>query len=256
MFADITAFAAEMGPLGLSILQIIWIDLILSGDNAVVIALACRSLPDNQRRMGIILGCVVAIVLRIIFAGTITQLLAIPYLKLVGGLLLLWIAVKLLIEDEGGQAPEIRGHDTLLRAVLTVAMADVLMSLDNVIAIAAASKGNVALIAFGIALSIPLIIFGSSLILGLIDRFPIFIWLGSGLLGWISADLIASEPALRPALESAAATLGVTTGILRWAAAAAGVVFTFTVGWLLIQAAERRAARAVTEIGRDRTPAE
>ena len=205
------------------ILQIIWIDLILSGDNAVVIALACRALPADQRRAGIFLGASVAILLRIAFAGIVTQLLNIPLLKLIGGLLLFWIAVKLIIgEDEDD--PNITSHDRLWRAVMTIALADVLMSLDNVIAIAAVAKGSVALIAFGVLLSIPLIIFGSTFILGIMRRFPLVVWFGGALLGWIAGELIASEMTIEPYVVGVTSALGMTLHQGHYAAAALGAV--------------------------------
>jgi YjbE family integral membrane protein len=226
------------------ILQIIWIDLLLSGDNAVVIALACRNLPPKQRKWGILLGAGVAIVLRVIFAGMITTLLAIPYLKLIGGVLLLWIAVKLLLgEEEGGEGEHgIASHDKLWRAISTIAMADLLMSLDNVIAVAAAAKGSVALIAFGIVLTIPLIIYGSTLILGLIARFPIFIWIGALLLGWISGELISHEKAIEPQVAALAAYLGLSINVLYYLAALLGALFVFVVGGFLRR--RRHAAQA------------
>ncbi len=178
---------------GLPILQIIWIDILLSGDNAIVIALACRNLPPEQRRMGMLLGAGAAIGLRIIFALMITYLLGIPFLKIVGGLLLLWIGIKLATgEDEAHE--DVTGSDKLWGAVKTIAIADAVMSLDNVLAIAAASHGNVWLFIFGLLLSIPLIIFGAQLITSIIERFPIFIWLGAALLGWIAGEMIATDP--------------------------------------------------------------
>jgi YjbE family integral membrane protein len=176
------------------LLQIIWIDLLLSGDNAVVIALACRGLPEKQRKWGILLGAGAAVGLRIIFALVITYLLAVPFLKLVGGLLLFWIAIKLVVGEEGGDHSNIQESYNLWKAVRTVAIADAVMSLDNVIAIAAASHGNVWLFIFGLALTIPLIIFGSTLILGIIERFPIFVWAGAALLGWIAGEMLLSDP--------------------------------------------------------------
>ncbi len=170
-----------------SLLQIIWIDLLLSGDNAVVIALACRGLPEKQRKIGILLGAGAAVLLRILFALIITYLLSIPFLKLVGGLLLFWIAIKLAVgEEEDGEHGGIEETGSLWKAVRTVAIADAVMSLDNVLAIAAASHGNVWLFVFGLALTVPLIVFGSSLVLGIIERFPIFVWAGRGVLGWIA----------------------------------------------------------------------
>ncbi|MGL4635857.1 MAG: TerC family protein [Beijerinckiaceae bacterium] len=180
---------------GWPILQIVWIDLLLSGDNAIVIALACRNLPPEQRKMGMLLGAGAAIGLRIIFALMITFLLGVPFLKIVGGILLLWIGVKLAMgEDEAHEA--VQGSDKLWGAVKTIAIADAVMSLDNVLAISAASHGNVWLFIFGLLLSIPLIIFGAQLITSIIDKFPIFIWLGAALLGWIAGEMIATDPVI------------------------------------------------------------
>ncbi|MGL4242822.1 MAG: TerC family protein [Beijerinckiaceae bacterium] len=178
---------------GWPILQIVWIDLLLSGDNAIVIALACRNLPPEQRKMGMLLGAGAAIGLRIIFALLITYLLGVPFLKVVGGLLLLWIGVKLATgEDEAHE--EVAASDKLWGAVKTIAIADAVMSLDNVLAISAASHGNVWLFIFGLLLSIPLIIFGAQLITSIIERFPVFIWLGAALLGWIAGEMLVTDP--------------------------------------------------------------
>jgi YjbE family integral membrane protein len=177
----------------LQILQIIWIDIILSGDNAVVIALACRQLPPHQRRMGIVLGAGAAVLLRILFALVISYLMGLPFLKVIGGLLLFWIAVKLIVgEDEEENVP---ASDKLWRAIWTIMIADAVMSLDNVIAISAAAKGNVWLFIFGLALSIPLVIAGSTLIMSMIARFPIIVWAGAALLGWIAGEMIVSDVA-------------------------------------------------------------
>jgi len=175
--------------------QIIWIDLLLSGDNAVVIALACRSLPDHQRRWGIILGASVAIALRIVFALIISQIMQVPFLMTLGGILLLWIAVKLLRGEETGEK-DIAPAEKLWHAVRTIAVADAVMSLDNVVAISAASRGDPWLFIFGLAVSIPLIIVGATLISNLIKRFPAFVWAGSALLGWIAGEMIAQDPAM------------------------------------------------------------
>jgi YjbE family integral membrane protein len=173
------------------ILEIIWIDLLLSGDNAVVSALACADLPKEQRLRGIILGTVVAIGLRVIFTLVFANLLNLAFIKLFGGLLLLWIAVKLARDERGKKS--ITKQTSIFAAVRVIAIADTVMSLDNVIAIAAASKGSPLLILFGLGLSIPLIIFGSSLVLGLISRFPMLIWLGAAMLGFIAGQMIAHE---------------------------------------------------------------
>lgn len=178
-----------------SLLQIIWIDLLLSGDNAVVIALACRSLPEKQRKVGIWLGASAAIGLRIIFALVVTYLLLVPYLKVVGGLLLFWIAVKLAMGEEEEHS-NIEGGTTLWQAVRTIAIADAVMSLDNVIAIAAASRGHPELFIFGLLLSIPLIIMGAQFLTSIITRYPILIWLGAALLGWIAAEMILGDIAV------------------------------------------------------------
>jgi YjbE family integral membrane protein len=181
-----------IGTLALQVLQIVWIDLLLSGDNAVVIAMACRSLPEEQRRWGIILGAGAAVVLRILFAAVIVQLLALPYVHVVGGVLLLWIAVRLALDDHA--AHKVKARSSLFGAVATIVIADGVMSLDNVVAIAGAARGSLELMIFGLLLSVPLIVFGSTLLLKLLDRFPIIAWGGAALLGWIAGEMIAAEP--------------------------------------------------------------
>lgn len=177
----------------LQILQIVWIDLLLSGDNAVVIALACRSLPARQKRIGIFLGASTAVCLRIIFALIISYLLELPFLRVIGSVLLLWIAVKLALgEDDDGH--DIRETNNLWQAVRTIAIADAVMSLDNVVAISAASHGNPWLFIFGLLLSIPLIMVGSTLIMALLERFPVLVWAGALLLGWIAGEMLVSDP--------------------------------------------------------------
>ena len=181
-----------IGMLALQVLQIVWIDLLLSGDNAVVIAMACRSLPEEQRRWGIILGAGAAVLLRIVFAALIVQLLALPYVHVIGGVLLLWIAVQLALDEHAKH--KVKSRTTLLGAVATIVIADGVMSLDNVVAIAGASRGSLELMIFGLLLSVPLIVFGSTLLLKLLDRFPIIAWGGAALLGWIAGEMIAAEP--------------------------------------------------------------
>ena len=178
-----------------SLLQIIWIDLLLSGDNAVVIALACRSLPENRRKIGIWLGAGAAVGLRIVFALVVSYLLNVPFLKVVGGVLLFWIAVKLAMGEEEAHS-DIEASDNLWRAVRTIAIADAVMSLDNVIAIAAASRGHPELFIFGLLLSIPLIIMGAQFLTAIITKYPILIWLGAALLGWIAAEMLLSDIAV------------------------------------------------------------
>jgi YjbE family integral membrane protein len=183
------------GQFWLSVLQIVWIDLLLSGDNAVVIALACRSLPEKQRKIGIWLGAGAAIFLRIIFALVVSYLMGLPFLKVIGGVLLFWIAIKLVVGEEESHG-NVEDSDSLWRAVRTIAIADAVMSLDNVIAIAAASRGHPELFIFGLLLSIPLIIYGSQIIMDLLTKYPILIWLGAALLGWIAGEMIVSDVAV------------------------------------------------------------
>lgn len=184
-----------------AVIQIIIIDVLLGGDNAVVIALACRNLPPDQRKKGILWGTAGAIILRVALILFAVTLLKIPFLKLVGGLLLLWIGVKLLVpEDEGGHG-NLEGGSTLMSAIKTIIVADFVMSLDNVIAIAGAAQGAHAehqtfLIIFGLVVSIPLIVWGSTLVLKLIDRYPIVITLGGALLGWIAGGMMVTDIAV------------------------------------------------------------
>ena len=181
--------------------QIIMIDILLGGDNAVVIALACRQLPPHLRTRGILWGTAGAIGLRVVLIGFALTLLQVPYLKLVGAVLLLWIGVKLLAPmDDGGHA-NIQGSDKLWAAVKTVIVADLVMSVDNVIAIAGAATGaggqhQMALVIFGLLVSIPIIVWGSQLVLKLMDRFPFIITAGGMLLGWIAGSMAHSDPAL------------------------------------------------------------
>lgn len=208
----------------LAVGQIIWIDLLLSGDNAVVIALACRSLPEKQRRLGILLGAGAAIMLRILFALVISQIMLIPFLMTFGGILLLWIAIKLVRGEDAGHK-EIAASDKLWQAIRTIAMADAVMSLDNVVAISAASRGDYWLFIFGLAVSIPLIIVGATLITALITRFPLFVWAGAALLGWIAGEMITRDPGMQE--------LGLPTGdAAHYSAAVIGAVMVVLVGWI------------------------
>src|ERR1700753_1276524 len=178
--------------------KIIWITVLLSGDNALVIAMACRGLHGRHRMWGMIIGSGVAVVLLIAFTGIVATLMTLPYLKLVGGVALLVIAAKLLVpEDEND---EVAAGTTLWHAVRIVVIADIIMSLDNVIAVAAAADGQLSLLVLGHAISIPMIIAGAALIMMILDRFPVLIWLGAMLLGWIAGDVIASDPADHPFL--------------------------------------------------------
>jgi YjbE family integral membrane protein len=176
----------------IGLLKIIWINIILSGDNAVVIALAARSLPPHQQRMAVLFGSGAAVLLRIVLTVVAVQLLALPYLQIVGGILLLWIGVQLLGDEDEGEG-EAREHGSLMAAVRTILIADLVMSLDNVIAVAAAAKGSMLLLILGLAISIPLVIFGSTLMIKLMERFPIIVVLGAALIGWVGGETIASD---------------------------------------------------------------
>ena len=177
---------------GLAVGKIIWINVLLSGDNALVIAMACRGLHGRHRLWGMVIGAGIAVVLLIAFTGIVATLMSLPYLKLVGGVALLVIAAKLLVpEDEND---EIEAGTTLWHAVRIVVIADIVMSLDNVIAVAAAANGQVSLLILGLTVSIPMIIAGAALIMLVLDRYPVLVWLGAMLLGWIAGDVIASDP--------------------------------------------------------------
>ncbi|MDC8770111.1 TerC family protein [Roseateles albus] len=186
----------------LAVGQIIMIDILLGGDNAVVIALACRKLPAAQRTKGIIWGTAGAIVLRVLLIFFALTLLQVPYLKIVGGLLLVWIGIKLLVPENEEEHAQIQASDKLWAAVKTVIVADFVMSLDNVIAIAGAAQGaggdhQMPLVIFGLLVSIPIIVWGSQLVIKLMDRFPVVITVGAMLLGWIAGTMIVGDPALK-----------------------------------------------------------
>jgi YjbE family integral membrane protein len=187
-------------------LEIIVINILLSGDNAVVIALACRNLPKKLRRLGIFWGVIGAVVLRIILTFFAVQLLLLPYLQLVGGALLIWIGIKLVAEDEG-DGPEVAASDRLLSAVKTVIVADLVMSIDNVIGVAGAAKGSLLLLVFGLVVSIPLVVVGAQLIMKLIERFPWLVIAGGGLLGYIAGEIATTDTAVAPWIDANAPTL-------------------------------------------------
>lgn len=178
----------------IGLIKIIWINIILSGDNAVVIAMAARSLPAEQQKKAIFWGSGAAVVLRIGLTVVAAKLLQLSYLQVVGGLLLLWIGVQLLSEDEGEDGHS-KNHGSLMAAVRTILIADLVMSLDNVIAVAAAAKGSMTLLILGLAISIPLVIFGSTLMIRLMERFPVIVLLGAALIGWVGGETIASDTA-------------------------------------------------------------
>jgi len=220
-----------------SVVEIIWINVLLSGDNAIVIALACRSLPPEQRLAGMIAGTAVALAMRLVFASIVSTLMLFPYIKIVGGVALLWIAVKLLTPaDESGA-----GHassDSLWRAVKIIALADVVMSLDNVIAVAAAAKGNYALLVFGLGVSIPAIVAGATVIMAILNYFPLFLWAGAALLGWVAGDVIASDPIVVEQADAWSEGSHEKISLASSALGAVGTVF----GGRLLRARQARAA--------------
>jgi YjbE family integral membrane protein len=191
------ASVSDLGPgeFWLASLQIVFINVLLSGDNAVVIAMACRGLPARQRFWGLAIGAGVAVILLIIFTTVIGRLMMMPYLKLVGGLALIYVATKLL-GPERSNKNDVEAAAHLWRAVRVVVIADIVMSLDNIIAIAAVAKGHLALLVVGLTVSIPVVIAGAALIMALLDRFPVLIWAGAALLGWIAGGVIATDPAI------------------------------------------------------------
>jgi YjbE family integral membrane protein len=226
---DITATLTALG-------SIILVNIILSGDNAVVIALAARSLPVHQQGRAIFWGSAAAIVLRVVLTLVAVELLRLPYLKIGGGALLFYIGVTLLLDDDGSSDEQgKRGNSGLMTAIRTILVADLVMSVDNVIAVAAAAKGNVVLLILGLAMSIPLIIFGSTLLLKVMDRFPFIVTGGAALIGWLAGDMLITDPGLR-------ALTGPLSTAFEIVVAAAGAMMVVVVGTLLGRRAQARRA--------------
>jgi YjbE family integral membrane protein len=251
----------------LAVGKIIWINVLLSGDNALVIAMACRGLHGRHRLWGMVIGAGIAVVLLIAFTGIVATLMTLPYLKLVGGVALLVIAAKLLVpEDEND---EIEAGTTLWHAVRIVVIADIVMSLDNVIAVAAAANGQVSLLILGLTVSIPMIIAGAALIMLVLDRYPVLVWLGAMLLGWIAGDVIASDPVDQSLLhdvlngqmvfsiEATSTIFGVSHlsfdgDLMSFVASALGAIFVLIVGSIWRSRKLREAARAESLAAADR----
>ena len=226
------------GAFWIAVLQIIAIDILLGGDNAVVIALACRKLPEAQRKKGIFWGVFGAIALRVVLIFFALQLLELPFLKVVGALLLLWIGVKLMQPEEGDGHGHIEGSAHLFGAIKTIIVADAVMSLDNVIAVAGAAKGDLGLVVFGILISIPIIVWGSQFVLKLMDRFPVVITLGAALLGWIGGGMLVGDVVVKPYLEGAPSWLHFVTSV-------AGAALVVLLGGWLAKRARRETAPLV-----------
>lgn len=184
----------------IGLMKIIWINIILSGDNAVVIALAARSLPPVQQRQAVLFGSGAAVLLRIALTVVAVKLLTMPYLQIVGGVLLLYIGVQLLSDQGDGEGEE-KVHGSLLAAIRTILIADLVMSLDNVIGVAAAAHGSMLLLVLGLAISIPMVVFGSTMMIRLMERFPVVVTLGAALIGWVGGETIANDTILAPLLH-------------------------------------------------------
>ena len=216
------------------LLKIVVVNILLSGDNAVVIALACRSLPDKYRNTAVIAGSAGAVLIRVLFCVIIAWLMAIPAIKLIGGVLLLWIGVKLMVPEDEHDGDNVKSSANLWGAVQTIIIADVVMSLDNVIAIVAAARNDIVLIVIGLVMSVPLIIFGSQLLMKVLNRFPVLVTAGAGLLGWLAGEIMASDPLVHHWVEQHGGAWGETI------AGIAGIAFVVGLGFYL---ARRAAAK-------------
>lgn len=219
----------------IGLMKIVWINIILSGDNAVVIALAARGLPPEQQKKAVMFGSGAAVVLRIVLTVVAAKLLELSFLQIIGGVLLLWIGLQLLTGDEEGEG-ESKGQSSMMVAVRTILIADLVMSLDNVIAVAATAQGNMVLLVLGLAISIPLVIFGSTLMIKLMERFPVIVVLGAALIGWVGGETIVNDRLLHD--------YAVGHPWLHYVAAAAGAALVVGLGHLLKRRNEAAAARA------------
>jgi len=208
-----------------AVLEIVLVDLLLSGDNAVIIAMACRRLPQPQRKWGLIIGAGVSVTLLVVFAGVLSRLMQLPFFKIAGGLALLYVAVRLLVTDEREES-HIRASARLWRAVWTVFLADLVMSFDNILAVVQVARGDLVLLAVGLAISIPIVIGGAALVTRLLDRFPFFIWAGSALLGWVAGQTIVGDGAI----AGLVVRIGGSAGALEWLAGGVGTVLVIVLG--------------------------
>jgi len=246
--AAVTISPGATGEWLLAILNIVWIDLVLAGDNAVVIALAVRNLPARQRLIGIIAGAGAAVLLRVALTFVATQLLAIRFVQLGGGVMILWIALKLLRQNEGAPEEGGAGARGLWQAVWMIVVADITMSLDNVLAVAGASRGHFGLLLFGLALSIPLVVFASNLISRLMARFQIVVFIGAAILGKEGGEMILSDPVVAGVLQpwwqgvTGAADAAKAYSRLQLGVEAVGFAAIFLIGWLRRRPASAPAA--------------
>ena len=218
----------------IGLVKIVWINTILSGDNAVVIALAARTLPPQHQKLAVLWGSGAAVVLLVLFTIGAAKLMELPYVQLVGGAMLLWIGVKLLADEDEDEHGEAKHHGTLMSAIRTIVIADLIMSLDNVIAVAAAAQGSLTLLILGLAISIPVVIFGATLMVKVMERFPVIAVAGACLIGWVAGETIMSDAILKDRLTA--------SGWLHYAGAALGAVIVVAVGKMLQSRASTRAA--------------
>lgn len=220
-----------------ALMAIIWVNIILSGDNAVVIALAARALPEKQQKQAVLWGAGAAVVMRIILTIVAVELLKLSFLKIIGSILLVWIAVNLLIPEDGG-GEDIASSSNLFAAIKTILIADLVMSLDNVIAVAAAAKGSELLLMLGLAISIPLVVFGASMLLKLMERYPVIITIGAAILGIVAGEMVITDPVLVQWVEEHAKWL-------HWFAPAVGAALVVVTGKTLARRKEKRQKRTV-----------
>jgi YjbE family integral membrane protein len=210
----------------LSVLQVVWVNILLSGDNAVVIALSCRGLPRRERLWGMVIGAGFAALLLIVFSGIVSMLMTLPYIKLAGAIALFWIAVKLLAPQGHDEEDTPEAVNDLWRAVRIVVVADIVMSLDNVIAVAGIAQGRYALLAIGLMVSIPMVIGGSALILAMLERFPVLVWGGAAILGWVAGGIFADDPFVLGMVN------GLTPNSVQLAAQLCGVILVVAAGYV------------------------
>jgi YjbE family integral membrane protein len=227
----------------IALLQIIGVNIVLSGDNAVVIALAARSLPPKQQKQAVLWGSGAAVVMRIVLTIVAVELLKLPYLKLVGAALLLWIGIQLLLPEDDEEADgKASGNTGMIAAIRTILIADLVMSLDNVIAVAAAAKDSLTLLILGLLISIPLVIFGSTLLMKVMERWPIIITIGGGLLGWVAGEMAITDPAVKDWIDANMAWL-------HYVAPAAGAAVVIAIGkWMSRRSAEEEISRPVVDL--------
>ncbi len=231
----------------IALLQIIGVNLVLSGDNAVVIALAARSLPPKQQKQAVLWGSGAAVVMRIVLTVVAVELLRLPYLKLVGAALLLWIGIQLLLPEDDDHEGKAMANTGLVAAIRTILIADLVMSLDNVIAVAAAAKDDLTLLIIGLLISIPIVIFGSTILMKFMERWPIIITIGGALLGWVAGEMAVSDPAIKAWVDANA-------GWLHYAAPALGAIVVVLVGKWLARRAEAAARLKVKDLAQNPGP--